>query len=71
MGGKKMSMSIYVMPNGRKYKFEDGNAPEGAVRVVKKPKAQPKPEVEPKSKAKKTSNKAKKTTNKSKKVETK
>lgn len=64
-----MSMSIYVMPNGRKYRFEDGEAPAEAVKVVKKVKAQPKPET--KEKAKKTANKSKKTTNKAKKVEDK
>lgn len=26
-------MKIYIMPNGRKYQFEDGKVPEGAVEV--------------------------------------
>ena len=73
MGERHMSMSIYKMPNGRRYKFEDGTAPAEAVKVVKKAKAKPKAEPKPetKEKAKKPVNKAKKTTNKTKKVENK
>jgi len=46
---------VYRMPNGRKYRFADGQVPEGAVLIEKK-----KPEKKPANKAKKPANKARK-----------
>lgn len=43
---------VYRMPNGRKYRFADGQVPEGAVLIEKKKK--------PEKKAKKPANKARK-----------
>ena len=62
-------MSIYVMPNGRKYRFSDDEVPAGAVKVEKKAKKQPEPEKKPAKKAAaKPKNKAKTASNKTKKV---
>ena len=54
---------VYRMPNGRKYRFADGQVPEGAVLIEKKKK--------PEEKAKKPANKAKKPANKARKAATK
>lgn len=58
-------LKVYKMPNGRKYRFDDGDVPEGAVLVS------PKPEKPKKKAAPKKSNKAKTPSNKAKKAETK
>ena len=59
-------MKIYVMPNGKKYRFADKDVPAEA--VLFEPKAKETP-VEPK--AKEVPNKAKKPVNKAKKAATK
>ena len=59
-------MKVYKMPNGRKYRFDEDNVPEGAELVKKpktiEPKVEPKAEPKPKTSAKKVEpkNKAKK-----------
>ena len=47
-------LKVYMMPNGKKYRFREGDVPAGAVPVVKE-KA-----VEPSNKAVKPKNKARK-----------
>lgn len=54
-------LKIYKLPNGRKYQFEEGKQPAGAVEVTKGKTDQPK-----EKKAEKTANKAKSVENKSK-----
>ncbi len=61
-------LRVYKMPNGRKYRFEEGNAPEGAVLVGgHKPKKTVKKETGEKAQEKKP-NKSRKTANKAKKA---
>ena len=48
-------LKIYKMPNGKKYRFKDGDVPAGAVPVEAEQKA-----VEPSNKAVKPKNKARK-----------
>lgn len=55
-------MKVYVMPNGRKYRFADNDVPKNAV-LYEEPKAD--------EKAKEVPNKAKKPVNKAKKAATK
>ena len=58
------------MPNGRKYRFDDADVPEGAVLVKKKKKKTTKKAVDEKT-AEKKPNKSKKPANKARKVSTK
>lgn len=61
-------LRVYRMPNGRKYRYEEGEAQAGAVLVGRsKPKKTAKKETGEKAQEKKP-NKSKKTTNKAKKV---
>ena len=54
-------LKVYKMPNGRRYRFDDSDVPEGAVLVGEKPKAPAKKATPKKSnKAKSPANKAKK-----------
>lgn len=69
-------LRVYKMPNGRKYRFDDSEVPQGAVLVEKKQKPKPKETAKEETgekAAEKKPNKAKKPANKSKskKVETK
>lgn len=62
-------LKVYKMPNGRKYRFEEGHAPEGAVLVgeKQKPKKTAKKETGEKAQEKKP-NKSRKPANKAKKA---
>lgn len=51
-------IKVYRMPNGHKYRFEETDAPAGAVLVTKRPAE--KAAVKKPNKAKKSANKAKK-----------
>ena len=67
-------LKVYRMPNGRRYLFDDKDAPKGAVPIEKKPApAPPKPEktVEKKAEPAKKNKAVKTTANKSKKAATK
>ena len=68
MGG---NMKVYVMPNGKKYRFKDSDVPKDAVLVEAQKKIGPVDEKPVEPKAKETENKAKKPANKSKKAATK
>lgn len=57
-------LKIYIMPDGRKYQFDENNVPEGA--VLAHPKKAEKKTAE--KAAPKTANKAKKPANKAKKA---
>lgn len=60
-------MKVYVMPNGKKYRYKDNEVPPGAVLFKKEePKEEPVEE-----KAKEVPNKAKRPVNKAKKAATK
>lgn len=57
-------LKVYMMPNGRKYRFADEDVPAGAVQVYPKPKKTAKKSSAKSNKAKTPSNKAKKVANK-------
>ena len=59
-------IKVYLMPNGRKYRYNDGDVPQGAIPVVAEQKA-----AEALNKAQKPENKAVKPANKAKKAATK
>lgn len=50
-------LKVYRMPNGRKYQYEDGKVPEGAV-LVSAPEVVAKVAPKPKNKARKTEKKS-------------
>ena len=50
-------LKVYRMPNGRRYQFEDGKVPEGAVLVGGETKVEEKVAPKPKNKARKTEKK--------------
>lgn len=62
-------LRVYKMPNGRKYRFDDSEVPQGAVLVEKKPKPKKTAKKETGEKAaEKKPNKSRKPANKAKKA---
>ena len=58
-------LKVYKMPNGRKYRFEEGNAPAGAILISAETKpTEPAKKEAPAKKATKPANKARKAANK-------